>query len=92
MSRRRVPTTVRAQSGVASAAGERLRRLGGVLCLIALAGVAWYTLAEHWSLLEAVYMTVTTLATVGYMEVRPRRRLAADPWRLRVKSSLRLGV
>jgi voltage-gated potassium channel len=71
MSRRRVPTTVRAQSGVASAAGERLRRLGGVLCLIALAGVAWYTLAEHWSLLEAVYMTVTTLATVGYMEVRP---------------------
>ena len=68
---RRAPSVVRAQGGVATAVGERLRRLGQILLLVGLAGVAWYMLVERWTLLEAVYMTVTTLATVGYMEVHP---------------------
>jgi voltage-gated potassium channel len=51
--------------------GDRIRRLARILLAVGLAGVAWYTLVERWTLLEAVYMTVTTLATVGYMEVRP---------------------
>ncbi len=34
-------------------------------------GVLGYTAIEHWTLLDALYMTVTTLATVGYGEVHP---------------------
>jgi len=39
---------------------------------IALAyGVAGYMLLEGWRFLDALYMTVTTLTTVGFREVRP---------------------
>ncbi|HCF26837.1 MAG TPA: potassium channel protein [Cyanobacteria bacterium UBA11049] len=41
--------------------------LGGVL----LAGTLWYRLVEGWSWEDAAYMTVITLATVGYGETRP---------------------
>ncbi len=41
--------------------------LGGVLCT----GTLWYWQVEKWSLLDAVYMTVFTLATVGYGEIHP---------------------
>jgi len=34
-------------------------------------GVAGYCWLEGWSLLDALYMTITTLATVGYGEVHP---------------------
>ena len=34
-------------------------------------GVAGYCWIENWSLLDALYMTVTTLATVGYGETHP---------------------
>ncbi len=36
-----------------------------------LAGVLGYTVLEGWSLFDAFYMTVITLATIGYGEVRP---------------------
>lgn len=35
------------------------------------AGVTGYVVIEGWPLLDALYMTVTTLTTVGYMEVHP---------------------
>lgn len=41
--------------------------LGGV-CFI---GTLWYRLVEGWSWEDAAYMTVITLATVGYGETRP---------------------
>ncbi|WP_017305288.1 potassium channel family protein [Spirulina subsalsa] len=41
--------------------------LGGVFCL----GIFWYWYVEGWSLTEAAYMTMITLATVGFSEVRP---------------------
>ncbi len=41
--------------------------LGGVF----LAGTLWYHLVEGWSWEDAAYMTVITLATVGYGETRP---------------------
>lgn len=40
---------------------------GGVIVL----GTLWYWLVEHWPLTDALYMTVITLSTVGFMEVNP---------------------
>ena|GEM_PF-4856671 len=41
--------------------------LGGIFCT----GTLWYWQVEKWSLLDAAYMTVFTLATVGYGELHP---------------------
>lgn len=47
-------------------------RLAFALIVFILAmGTAGYTLIEGWSVWEAFYMTVTTVATVGYREVHP---------------------
>jgi voltage-gated potassium channel len=42
-----------------------------IIILLFLSGVAGYVLIEHWSVFDAVYMTVITLATVGYGETHP---------------------
>lgn len=42
-----------------------------VLLLLNILGTVVYMLLEHWSVLDALYMTVITIATVGYGEVRP---------------------
>ncbi|MCK7522614.1 MAG: potassium channel family protein [Ignavibacteriales bacterium] len=39
--------------------------------LIVLAGTAGYSVIERWSLFDSLYMTVITLATVGYGETHP---------------------
>ncbi|MBI5117393.1 potassium channel protein [Candidatus Poribacteria bacterium] len=39
--------------------------------LVLMAGVVGYMLIEGWEFLDALYMTVTTIATVGFSEVRP---------------------
>ena len=41
--------------------------LGGVFLI----GTSWYSLVEGWSWEDAAYMTVITLATVGYGETHP---------------------
>ena len=41
---------------------------GGIFCT----GTLWYWQVEKWSLLDAAYMTVFTLATVGYGELHSR--------------------
>jgi len=43
----------------------------GLLLLIGVTGIAGYMILEGYSLLEASYMTVITVATVGFKEVRP---------------------
>lgn len=45
----------------------------GLLALISviLAGTLWYWIVEGWRFIEALYMTVITLATVGFTEVQP---------------------
>jgi voltage-gated potassium channel len=48
-----------------------LQRGGIALTLIFIAGTLWYKLVEQWHWLDAVYMTVITLTTVGYGEIQP---------------------
>ena len=53
--------------------GEFWKRLVQVLILIGFIisfGTAGYIFIEGWSFLDALYMTVTTLTTVGYREIR----------------------
>lgn len=56
-------------------AGERMGwRVGGPLLAIAMAlaiGTLGYMLIEGWSLADSMYMALTTIATVGFGEVRP---------------------
>ena len=41
------------------------------LALVVLAGIAGYRLIEGWPLSDALFMTIITLTTVGYGEIRP---------------------
>ena len=50
---------------------QRLRVCLAALLLLVGAGTLGYVLLEGWSPLEALYMTVITLSTVGFREVRP---------------------
>ena len=47
-------------------------RLPGLLLGVVLGyGIAGYVVIEHWNLLDAFYMTLITITTVGYGEVHP---------------------
>ncbi len=48
-----------------------LQRGGFALGLVFISGTLWYSVVEQWDLLDAVYMTVITLTTVGYGETHP---------------------
>ncbi|MEM6714685.1 MAG: potassium channel protein [Cyanobacteria bacterium P01_D01_bin.6] len=54
---------------------HRTRRhlIGGAIALggVLVSGIFWYKLVEGWTWLDAVYMSVITLATVGFAEVQP---------------------
>ena len=54
---------------------KRLRKelVRGIFSLggIVLIGTLWYWLVEKWSFSESAYMTIITLSTVGFSEVRP---------------------
>jgi voltage-gated potassium channel len=55
----------------------RIHRFLFALCvpvLLVAAGTAGYVLIEDWSVFDALYMTVTTLTTVGFGEVHPLSR------------------
>jgi len=46
--------------------------LGGVFLL----GTLWYTLVEKWPVIDAAYMTMITLTTVGFGEIYPLTELS----------------
>jgi len=50
---------------------QRLRRGLIILASIIVAGTIGYMLIEGWSFVDAVYMTIITISTVGYGEVHP---------------------
>lgn len=50
---------------------KRIAVIVMALAGIFLAGVGGYMLIEHWNFLDALYMTVITLASVGYGETHP---------------------
>ncbi len=49
----------------------RLARVGIALVLLTLYGTVGYAVIEHYQLLDAVFMTIITISTVGYGEIHP---------------------
>lgn len=51
----------------------RRHLISGLVALVGIIflGVLWYKLVEGWTWLDAIYMSVITLTTVGFGEVRP---------------------
>jgi voltage-gated potassium channel len=49
---------------------RRVQSTGLALAVITVVGVLGYMFFEGWSFSDALYMTVITLTTVGYREVR----------------------
>ena len=56
---------------IATVAANRVTRGGLALAIVFLVGSTGFALIEGWSYFDAVYMTVLTMTTVGYEEVRP---------------------
>src|SRR3984957_14986203 len=50
---------------------RRILLTAGLLCVTLLAGTAGFVLIEGYSWFDAFYMTLTTITTVGYQELRP---------------------
>jgi len=50
---------------------RRLATAGALFFSLLALGVVGYALIEGWSFLDALYMTVTTVSTVGFREVKP---------------------
>jgi voltage-gated potassium channel len=50
---------------------SRLMVALGLIAAVAVTGTVGYTLIEGWGVLDALYMTVITMGTVGYGETRP---------------------
>src|SRR5689334_25447987 len=50
---------------------RRTSFVAGILLITVGIGTAGFVLIEHWRIFDAFYMTLTTITTVGYQEVRP---------------------
>ena len=50
---------------------KKLKIALGALLIVILIGTLGYSLIERWNVLDSLYMSVITIATVGYKEVNP---------------------
>ncbi len=50
---------------------RKLYHAGGLIVIMLTIGVAGYIFIEHYSLLDSFFMTIITVATVGYREINP---------------------
>ena len=48
-----------------------------LLVFVVAFGTAGYVLIEGWSVWDALYMTITTVATVGFREIHPLTRVGS---------------
>ena len=55
---------------IPSSGGKKVFRSLILLGLVLLIGTTGYMILERWHFLEALYMTVITITTVGYGETR----------------------
>jgi len=53
---------------------HRTLLVAGILFITICVGTIGFSLIEHWGTFDAFYMTLTTITTVGYQEVRPLSR------------------
>ena len=51
--------------------GRRVAFIGGVILLVLAAGTTGFVVIERYPVFDAFYMTLTTMATVGYGEIHP---------------------
>ena len=58
-------------AAVAAGGSSRATRGGIALLAVLVGGTTGYMVIEGWGLMDAVYMTVVTMTTVGYDEVKP---------------------
>jgi voltage-gated potassium channel len=70
------------------AAERRVRKAMAAVVVIVAAGIVGYMQLEGWTFVDALYMAITTLTTVGYMEVRP----LSDAGRLFTIGYITVGV
>ena len=54
---------------------ETFRAIVALASGLLLVGTVFYTLAEHWSPLDALYFSVVTLTTVGYGDLAPKTNI-----------------
>lgn len=66
-----MPATTMLQRSVVFLVLFRLRWALTAIAFLASAATVGYVVIEHYSWLDAIYMTVITLGTIGYGEVRP---------------------
>lgn len=50
---------------------KRIISAGFLLAIVIVAGIFGYMWIEGWGILDSLYMTIITIASVGYMEVNP---------------------
>ena len=53
---------------------RRTLLVAGIILITICIGTVGFAIIEHWSAFDAFYMTLTTITTVGYQEVRPLGR------------------
>lgn len=50
---------------------KRLLPAGVILLIVVFVGIIGYRVIEHWTLLESIYMVITTVLTIGFQEMHP---------------------